>query len=369
MQRLVCRPSGTRIIAPCSCGKGCTGKGHIHLVVLTRQGRGATLCARRLSLTSTMSNTLRAAAVGGPRRCPIGGVGRPPHRRTRAGLQPVGRSHAGGAHSDRDRALDACGRGERRAQLPGVGATIERSEPLDRADRTLEADVNRLATLTVGQSEPAGARASNCAKTPTRALVRASRAMRRRSEGLAPPVRRMPTPQRAGMDAARATMRAMRTEENRLLADRVQADQAAGRRLQQVTFALVAVAVGLLGWIGWLVLRTARRQRKTPMRFASAKNDLAVTGRCPSRGPPRIERAAAIDHRLGGRWHHRDRREGHHRGVQSRRRAAVRLPRVRSGGPQRQHADAVARSRATRRLSRRGISRRERPRSSASAAR
>ena len=64
------------------------------------------------------------------------------------------------------------------------------------------------------------------------------------------------------MDAARATMRAMRTEENRLLADRVQADQTAVRRLQLITFALVAVAVGLLGWIGWLVVRAARRQRQ-----------------------------------------------------------------------------------------------------------
>ena len=60
---------------------------------------------------------------------------------------------------------------------------------------------------------------------------------------------------------------------------------------------------------------------------------------------------------------------GTHRSVQSRRRTAVRLSRVRGDRSQRQHADAVARSRRTRRLSWRSISTPAPPRSSASAAR
>jgi PAS domain S-box-containing protein len=78
------------------------------------------------------------------------------------------------------------------------------------------------------------------------------------------------------MDAVRATVRTMRTEENRLLADRVQAGHAAGRRLQLVTFGLVAVAVGLLGGIGWLVARAARFQRQDNDALRQARNDLAL---------------------------------------------------------------------------------------------
>ena len=68
---------------------------------------------------------------------------------------------------------------------------------------------------------------------------------------------------------SRATMRAMRTEENRLLADRVQADRAAVRRLQRISIALAAVAVGLLGWIGWLLAaQRAASTAETPTRSA-----------------------------------------------------------------------------------------------------
>ena len=77
------------------------------------------------------------------------------------------------------------------------------------------------------------------------------------------------------------------------------------------------------------------------------------------RGDGRSARAGAlaVDHRIGRRRHHRHRRQGAHRGVQSRGRAAVRLSGVRGDRPQRQHADAVARiTRSTTAISR-GISR------------
>jgi two-component system sensor kinase FixL len=54
----------------------------------------------------------------------------------------------------------------------------------------------------------------------------------------------------------------MRVEENRLLADRVQLDQEAVRRLQVVSIALALTASGFLGWIFWLTSRNARRQRQ-----------------------------------------------------------------------------------------------------------
>lgn len=64
------------------------------------------------------------------------------------------------------------------------------------------------------------------------------------------------------MESARRTLQVMRVEENRLLADRVQVDQAAVRRLQFVSMALAAAASGCLAWIFWLVARSARRQRQ-----------------------------------------------------------------------------------------------------------
>ena len=64
------------------------------------------------------------------------------------------------------------------------------------------------------------------------------------------------------MDSARRTLQAMRAEENRLLADRVQVDQAAVRRLQFVSIALAVAASGFLAWIFRLIGRNARRQRQ-----------------------------------------------------------------------------------------------------------
>jgi PAS domain S-box-containing protein len=80
--------------------------------------------------------------------------------------------------------------------------------------------------------------------------------------------------QQAAMDAARGTMRAMRAEENRLLADRVQADQAAVGRLQWVSMVLLVTTIGLLVWIGWLMARDARRQRHSADTLRTAKEDL-----------------------------------------------------------------------------------------------
>ena len=66
----------------------------------------------------------------------------------------------------------------------------------------------------------------------------------------------------------------MRAEENRLLAARVQANHAAVRRLQQILIALVVAAVGLLGWVAWLIAGNARRQREGTDTLRRANQDL-----------------------------------------------------------------------------------------------
>lgn len=146
-------------------------------------------------------------------------------------------------------------------------------EPLDRAERTIDTDVNRLAMLTVDNpTQQANVQQLRQDATRTLAAVRAQWDAKRGARA-GPADAEI---ERANMDAARATLRTMRTEENRLLAERVQTDRTAGRRLQQVTFALVAVAVGLLGWTGWLVMRTARRRLHDTNALRHEKTDLAL---------------------------------------------------------------------------------------------
>jgi PAS domain S-box-containing protein len=147
-------------------------------------------------------------------------------------------------------------------------------EPLDRAERTIETDVTRLATFTRDNpTHQANVQQLRQDATRTLAALRAQWEAKRGAAAAGPADAESA---RASLDAARATLRAMRTEENRLLAERVQADRSAGRRLQLVTFGLVVVAVGLLGWIGWLFMRAARRQRQDTDALRDAKNDLAL---------------------------------------------------------------------------------------------
>ena len=79
---------------------------------------------------------------------------------------------------------------------------------------------------------------------------------------------------RTRMDIARRTLQAMRAEENRLLADRVQVDQAVVRRLQFISMALAAAASGCLAWIFWLIARSARRQRQGTDTLRQANENL-----------------------------------------------------------------------------------------------
>ncbi len=143
-----------------------------------------------------------------------------------------------------------------------------------RATAVMAFAVVRLATLTADNPNQQ-ARTSHLRQEATQTLA-ALRAQWEAKRGDRPASAVDADTERAGMDAARATMRAMRTDENRLLADRVQADQAVSRRLQQVTFVLVAVTVGLLGCIAWLTLRAARRQRQDTDALRQAKSNLTL---------------------------------------------------------------------------------------------
>ena len=126
---------------------------------------------------------------------------------------------------------------------------------------------------------------------------------------------------------------------------------AVGDRADAVSLPLFAVAGLMIAWLNHRLRRGGSAQRTS-----AAHGDR----------PRRAARRHPQHHR---RRHHRHRRAGPHRGVQSGRRAAVRLPGGRGARAQRQHADAVAASRAARRLSGALPHDRRAPRSSASGAR
>jgi PAS domain S-box-containing protein len=128
------------------------------------------------------------------------------------------------------------------------------------AERTVDAQISRLATLTA-DSPNQQARVTQLRQDAAGVLA----ALGAMVEATQAPRAVDPTDaeaQRARMDSARRTLQAMRAEENRLLADRVQADQAPVRRLQFVSMTLAAAASGFLAWIFWLIARNARRQRQ-----------------------------------------------------------------------------------------------------------
>lgn len=131
---------------------------------------------------------------------------------------------------------------------------------LDQTERTVEPDILRLATLTADTPDQQ-ARVTQLRQDAAGVLA----ALRAVVE--APQDTRLITPadaaaQRAGLDSARRTLRAMRAEESRLLADRLRVNQAAVRRLQLVSVALAVAASGFLAWIFWGIAGNARRQRQ-----------------------------------------------------------------------------------------------------------
>lgn len=78
----------------------------------------------------------------------------------------------------------------------------------------------------------------------------------------------------ARLEAVRATLRDLRSEELALLATRVDDDRAAVRRLEGLSLVLVATALGLVGWIGVLMGTASRRQRQMAEALRSDKQVL-----------------------------------------------------------------------------------------------
>jgi two-component system sensor kinase FixL len=151
-------------------------------------------------------------------------------------------------------------------------ADARRPDQIDRAERTVEAAIGRLAALTADNPNqqarvPRLRQDAGRAMAALRALVEARRAARSLSPADA-------EAQRAAMDGARRTLQLMRVEENRLLADRLQADQAAVRRLQSVSIALAVAATGILAWVFWLMAGSARRQRQGADTLRKTNEDL-----------------------------------------------------------------------------------------------
>jgi PAS domain S-box-containing protein len=145
-------------------------------------------------------------------------------------------------------------------------------EPFDRAERAAGDGINQLATLTADNP-------NQQTRVPElrKAIAQAFAALRvvADAKGAARAVSSTDTDAaQARITAARNTIQAMRAEENRLLETRVQANHAAVRRLQQTLVALVAAAVGLLGWVAWLIAGKARRQREGTDSLRRANEDL-----------------------------------------------------------------------------------------------
>ena len=143
---------------------------------------------------------------------------------------------------------------------------------LGQTARTVDAEVSHLAALTADNPHQR-ARVTQLRQDAAGVLA----ALGARVEATQAPRSVNPTDaeaQRTRMDSARRTLQAMRTEENRLLADRVQEDQAAVRRLQFISMALAAAASGFLAWIFWLIARSARRQRQGTDTLRQANENL-----------------------------------------------------------------------------------------------
>ena len=139
-------------------------------------------------------------------------------------------------------------------------ADVRALEPLERAERTSVAAVNQLAALTADNPNQQ-ARVPALRQEMTRALAALRLVADAKRASRVVSLADLDASQ-AGMTALRRTMQAMRAEENRLLAERVQVNQTAFRRLQQVLVALVVTATGLVGWIIALIASNARRQRE-----------------------------------------------------------------------------------------------------------
>lgn len=145
-------------------------------------------------------------------------------------------------------------------------------EQLDRAERTIDTDVTRLATLTRDNpTQQANVQQLRQDGIRTLAALRAQWDAKRAARAASPTDAET---EGASMDAARATLRAMRAEANRLLADRVRVDRAAISDLQWLSIVLLVVTVGLLGGIAWLLERNARRQRESTDELRTKKREL-----------------------------------------------------------------------------------------------
>ena len=159
-----------------------------------------------------------------------------------------------------------------RSYVPSAG--VRALEPLDRAERTTGANVDHLAALTADNPhQQTRVPELREATTRTLAALRVVADLKRAGRAVGPSDA---VAQEAGVNAARDTIQSMRVEENRLLAERVQVNDAAVSHLQEVLIGLVVLAVGLVGLVVWLIGGNARRQRESTETLRRANEDLEV---------------------------------------------------------------------------------------------
>jgi PAS domain S-box-containing protein len=144
--------------------------------------------------------------------------------------------------------------------------------PLERAERAIAADVDQLQALT--QDNPSQQTLVARFRDEAMRTLASLRAQVDAVRGGRPTSPADAAAQQEGLETARATMRRMRSEESRLLAERVRLDHNAVGALQSLAIALVAIVAALLGFVVWLVANLAARQRQNTETLQRANDDL-----------------------------------------------------------------------------------------------
>jgi PAS domain S-box-containing protein len=140
-----------------------------------------------------------------------------------------------------------------------TSANPQSLETLDRSDRRIDGDINRVAALT-SDNPTQQARLPLLRRETTRTLA-ALHGLTDARRALRDPNPADIDARQTGLDATRRLMQAIRAEEDRLLSLRIDGNQATVLRLQRMSIALVVVTVGLLTWIVGLLAANTRRQR------------------------------------------------------------------------------------------------------------
>jgi signal transduction histidine kinase/ActR/RegA family two-component response regulator len=131
-------------------------------------------------------------------------------------------------------------------------------EPFERAEASLDGILNRLAALTTDNAEQQ--RRIGELRSNVQSLRRALTLMIEVKRGGGSIDAEMNDREKATMDAIRANISAIRTGELALLSERTRSDEAAIRHIYRMGLVIVAIAVGCLAWVYFLLANDAKQR-------------------------------------------------------------------------------------------------------------